>query len=65
MLGIHDMNADNMTKKLEDTMPVIQQVSEQFKNPVCTTENKLSHKVRRLRRMMKNKFQQKKGRKAN
>ena len=39
MLGIHDMNADNMTKKLEDTMPVIQQVSEQFKNPVCATEN--------------------------
>ena len=38
MLGIHDMNADNMTKKLEDTMPVIRQVSEQFKNPVCTTQ---------------------------
>ncbi|XP_020606656.1 ATPase ASNA1 homolog [Orbicella faveolata] len=37
MLGIHDMNADNMTKKLEDTMPVIRQVSEQFKNPDHTT----------------------------
>ena len=34
MLGINDMNADQMTKKLEDTLPVIQQVSQQFKNPV-------------------------------
>lgn len=31
------MNADQMTKKLEDTLPVIQQVSEQFKNPDHTT----------------------------
>ncbi|XP_073259500.1 ATPase ASNA1 homolog [Porites lutea] len=37
LLGIHDMNADQMTKKLEDTLPVIQQVSEQFKNPDHTT----------------------------
>ena len=37
MMGIQDMNADHMTKKLEDTLPVIQQVSEQFKNPVCIT----------------------------
>lgn len=43
MLGINDMNADNMTKKLEDTMPVIQQVSEQFKNPVCITET--NHRI--------------------
>ena len=34
LLGINDMNADQMTKKLEDTLPVIQQVSQQFKNPV-------------------------------
>ena len=37
MLGMQDMNADHMTKKLEDTLPVIQQVSEQFKNPVRIT----------------------------
>ncbi|PFX21565.1 ATPase ASNA1 homolog [Stylophora pistillata] len=37
LLGIHDMNADQMTKKLEDTLPVIQQVSQQFKNPDHTT----------------------------
>ncbi|KAJ7325345.1 ATPase asna1 [Desmophyllum pertusum] len=37
MLGMQDMNADHMTKKLEDTLPVIQQVSEQFKNPDHTT----------------------------
>lgn len=37
LLGINDMNADQMTKKLEDTLPVIQQVSQQFKNPDHTT----------------------------
>ena len=31
---MQDMNADQMTNKLEDTLPVIRQVSEQFKNPV-------------------------------
>ena len=34
MLGMHDLNADQMTKKLEETLPVIQEVSRQFKNPV-------------------------------
>lgn len=37
LLGVNDMNADQMTKKLEDTLPVIQQVSQQFKNPDHTT----------------------------
>ena len=32
---MHDLNADHMANKLEDTLPVIKQVSEQFKNPVC------------------------------
>ena len=35
MLGMHDLSADHMADKLEDTLPVIKQVSEQFKNPVC------------------------------
>ncbi|XP_067028744.1 ATPase ASNA1 homolog [Acropora muricata] len=37
LLGMQDMNADQMTNKLEDTLPVIRQVSEQFKNPEHTT----------------------------
>ncbi|KAL9951052.1 hypothetical protein ACROYT_G043645 [Oculina patagonica] len=37
MLGMQDMNADHMTQKLEDTLPIIRQVSEQFKNPEHTT----------------------------
>ena len=34
MFGMQDLNADYMATKLEDTLPVIRQVSEQFKNPV-------------------------------
>ena len=40
---MHDMNADHMTQKLEDTLPVIQQVSEQFKNPVRTSSTTVLH----------------------
>jgi len=34
MLGMPDINTDEMTKKLEEILPVIKQVNEQFKNPV-------------------------------
>ena len=31
---MQDLNADNMAQRLEDILPVIRAVSEQFKNPV-------------------------------
>ena len=34
MLGMSDINTDDMTRKLEEILPVIKQVNEQFKNPV-------------------------------
>ncbi|ESO11322.1 hypothetical protein HELRODRAFT_186257 [Helobdella robusta] len=37
MLGMSDVNADDMTRKLEEILPVIRQVNEQFKNPEQTT----------------------------
>ncbi|XP_031551577.1 ATPase ASNA1 homolog [Actinia tenebrosa] len=37
LLGVQDMNADQMTSKLEETLPLIRQVSMQFKNPDHTT----------------------------
>lgn len=37
MLGMQDVNTDEMTKKLEEILPVIKQVNEQFKNPDMTT----------------------------
>ena len=36
LLGDPDLNADQLTAKLEETLPVIQAVSKQFKNPVRT-----------------------------
>ena len=36
MLGMPDVNTDEMTKKLEEILPVIKQVNEQFKNPVSS-----------------------------
>ena len=35
MLGMQELNVDEMTKKLEDMLPVIRQVNEQFRDPVC------------------------------
>jgi hypothetical protein len=35
-MGLQGINADEMTRKLEDMLPVIRQVNEQFKNPVST-----------------------------
>ena len=35
ILGMPDVNTDEMTRKLEEILPVIKQVNEQFKNPVC------------------------------
>jgi arsenite-transporting ATPase len=37
MLGMSDINTDDMTRKLEEILPVIKQVNEQFKNPDQTT----------------------------
>lgn len=38
MLGLGDMNADQLASKLEETLPVIRSVSEQFKDPVSPTD---------------------------
>ena len=35
MMGMAEMNADDMTRKLEEMLPVIRDVNEQFKDPVC------------------------------
>ena len=44
MLGMPDVNTDEMTKKLEEILPVIKQVNEQFKNPVSLAiSNHLLH----------------------
>ncbi|CAM5083413.1 unnamed protein product [Natator depressus] len=37
MLGLGDMNAVQLASKLEETLPVIRSVSEQFKDPAQTT----------------------------
>ena len=37
MMGMAEMNADEMTKKLEEMLPVIRDVNEQFKDPVRTS----------------------------
>lgn len=37
MMGMQDMNADDMSGKLDDMMTTIRQVNEQFKNPDHTT----------------------------
>ena len=39
MLGMQDLNSDEMTKKLEDILPVTQQVNTQFRDPVCKLNN--------------------------
>ena len=41
MLGLSDMNADQLASKLEETLPVIRSVSEQFKDPVRQTITRL------------------------
>ena len=37
MMGMQDMNSEDMSGKLEDMMSTIRQVNEQFKNPVRTS----------------------------
>lgn len=37
LLGMTDVNADELTSKLEETLPIIRQVNEQFKDPEQTT----------------------------
>ena len=39
MMGMADMNADDMSGKLEDMMGTIRQVNEQFKNAVSNEKN--------------------------
>lgn len=39
MLGLGDMNADQLASKLEETLPVIRSVSEQFKDPVSDSSS--------------------------
>ncbi len=39
MFGLHDINSDMLSKKLEESLAVIRQVNEQFKNPVSPCEN--------------------------
>jgi arsenite-transporting ATPase len=36
MMGMAEMNADDMTRKLEEMLPVIRDVNEQFMDPVST-----------------------------
>ena len=41
MLGLGDMNADQLASKLEETLPVIRSVSEQFKDPVSPSSSQV------------------------
>ena len=34
MFGMHDVNADKMTEKIEEMLPVIKRVNEQFRDKV-------------------------------
>ena len=48
MLGMQELNADEMTRKLEDMLPVIRQVNEQFRDPVSefsVTESIVLHRI--------------------
>lgn len=39
ILGMSDFNTDDMTRKLEEILPVIRQVNEQFRNPVRISDD--------------------------
>lgn len=34
MFGLHDLNTEMMSNKLEETLNIIKKVNQQFKNPV-------------------------------
>ena len=40
------MNADDMTRKLEDMLPTIRQVNEQFRDPVSRSRNPVLKQVK-------------------
>lgn len=48
MLGLGDMNADQLASKLEETLPVIRSVSEQFKDPVSDSSKPVFHTRKRV-----------------
>ena len=35
-MGLHDINTEMMSNKLEETLGIIKKVNQQFKNPVNT-----------------------------
>lgn len=34
LLGLNDLNPDQVTNKLDETLEVVRQINQQFKNPV-------------------------------
>jgi arsenite-transporting ATPase len=39
LLGLHDINTEMMSSKLEETLSIIKKVNQQFKNPVILVYN--------------------------
>ena len=43
MLGMTDLNTDDLTGKLEETLPIIRQINKQFKDPVSVVVFLINH----------------------